>query len=213
MKNPYRQIRWVADWMDDRKAEQGDRKLRQFYAAKVAEAEKTKDWKKRDEILSEWQFESQLVLDPVYGRKAERLTAKARRYGITVPSKPASYDGQDDDWYPSNVTGEWLLTKTTEERLRREVKAERRASYEEFRKWATLVFAIAGFTLAFYSIRTKNKQPDPCPRNYYRSDLGQCVFALEKTAPPPQFSLTTVQPSVTTPPRATKKSKQRLDHP
>jgi len=27
------------------------------------------------------------------------------------------------------------------------------------------------------SIRTKQKQLDPCSRNYYRSDSGECVFA------------------------------------
>ena len=58
----------------------------------------------------------------------------------------------------------------------------RRASYDEFRKWATLTFAVVGSVLAFISVLSKQKQPDPCPRDYYRSDSGECVFALQKSS-------------------------------
>jgi hypothetical protein len=84
MENPFRTIRMLADWLADRDATRQDRKLRQLCAPQVAKAEKAKDWNKRDELLNEWQFESQTVLDPVYARKADRLTAKVRKYGITV---------------------------------------------------------------------------------------------------------------------------------
>jgi hypothetical protein len=183
VKNPFRRIQRIADWLDDRTARQQDRKLRQHYAPKVAEAEKAKDWNRRNELLGEWHFESDTVLDPVYARKAERLTAKARKYGITVPPRPTNYDQQSDDWTLSNASGDWLLTKKTEQQLRRDIKIESRASYDEFRKWATLFFAVVGSALAFLSVLSKQKQPeqkqpDPCSRNYYRSDAGDCVFAL-----------------------------------
>jgi hypothetical protein len=49
--------------------------------------------------------------------------------------------------------------------------------------------------LAFYSVKAA-KQRDPCPRNFYRSDSGECVFALsgqrEKRVSPVQANPNTV---------------------
>jgi hypothetical protein len=175
----------IKDRFDDLKASREIRRLREFYAPKVAEAEKAKDWNERGSVLSEWQFESEQVSHPVYARKAERITATARKYGITVPRKPTGYDEESDDWELSNTTGDWLLSDKLEERLRRDIRTERRSSYDEFRKWATVVFALLGFALGFYSLRLKQKQPDPCPRNYYRSDTGECIFALQQAPSKP----------------------------
>src|SRR5438132_13604072 len=76
-----------------------------------------------------------------------------------------------------------------------EMKIRQIPSYVEFRKWATLSFAVAGFLLAFYSVR-EAKHPDPCQRNYYRSDSGECVFAQsgqrEKKVSPIQANPSTV---------------------
>jgi hypothetical protein len=173
----------IHDRLDDWNANQELRRLRKLYAPKVAEAEKAKDEAERDSLLSEWQLESDLTLDPLNARRAERLAAKARRYDISVPRKPLRYDEDSDDWELSNVAGDWLMTKQLERHLRREIRSERRARSDEFRKWATLIFALLGFALGFYSLRIKQKQPDPCTRNYYRNDSGQCVFALQ---PPTQ---------------------------
>src|SRR5689334_21659283 len=86
---------------------------------------------------------------------------------------------ETEDWRLSRAYGFWLPSAQLEQKLRHEIKIEQRASYDEFRKWATLSFAVAGFLLAFYSVRAA-KQPDPCPRNYYRSDSGECVFAQSR---------------------------------
>ena len=129
-------------------------------------------------MLSEWSYQIGYVLDPVYARKAERITAKARKYGITVLPQPTSYDEKSEDWNFSS--GFWLLKGETERRLRREIRNEQRANYDEFRKWATVVFAVLGFALGMAALWVKQKQPDPCPRNYYRNDSGECVFVLEK---------------------------------
>jgi hypothetical protein len=75
-----RRIQYVADWLDDQAATRQARKLQETYAPLVAKAEKDKDWDARDGLLSEWSLESNLVLDPVYERKGERLTTKARKY-------------------------------------------------------------------------------------------------------------------------------------
>jgi hypothetical protein len=89
MKKPLRTIQVLADWFDDYTAKRQDRMLRHFYAPKVAE--KAKDWDPYQQLLSEWNFESDTVLHPVYARKAERLAGKARKYGISVPRRPSSY--------------------------------------------------------------------------------------------------------------------------
>jgi hypothetical protein len=170
-----RRIQYVTDWLDDQAATRQARKLQETYAPLVAKAEKDKDWDARDGLLSEWSLESNLVVDPVYERKGERLTSKARKYGITVSPKPSNNE-ETEDWRLSRAYGFWLPSAQLEQKLRHEIKIEQRASYDEFRKWATLSFAVAGFLLAFYSVRAA-KQPDPCPRNYYRSDSGECVFA------------------------------------
>jgi hypothetical protein len=60
---------------------------------------------------------------------------------------------------------------------------DRRAN-DEFRKWTTVGFAIVGLIYGFLSYRTKQKAPDPCQRNYYRSDSGECIFAFSKGTSP-----------------------------
>jgi hypothetical protein len=175
-----RRMQFVADWLDDQAATRQVRELREKYAPLVATAEQDKDWDERERLLSEWGHESDVVLHPVYQRHAERLTAKARKYGITVPRQPSANSEESSDWYASKIYGFWLPSSELEQRLRREVRDEGRASYDEFRKWATLVFAVVGSVLAFVSVTTKYKQPDPCPTNYYRSDSGECLSGLQQ---------------------------------
>jgi hypothetical protein len=160
--------------------------LREFYAPEVAKAERERNAEQRESLLSQWSFERDTVVDPVYARKAERLTATARGYGITVPSHPSSYQTESDDWEFSNTCGEWLLSRELEDRLRREIKSERRAKYDEFRKWTTLLFALLGFALGLASVLVRQKTPDPCPSNYYRSDTGECIFALPRHSAQPE---------------------------
>jgi hypothetical protein len=184
VKTPQRRLQFVADWLDDRKANSKSKELRKHYEPLIAKAEKDKEWDTKQQLLHEWDFENDSVFHPVYARKIEKLTAKARRYGISVPRQPADMGAESEDWYMSQVYGFWLPREKLEERLRREVRDEKRASYDEFRKWATLVFAVVGAALAFMSVVSKQKQPDPCSRNYYRSDSGDCVFASPKGAAP-----------------------------
>jgi len=94
---------------------------------------------------------------------------------------PGGYQS-DDNWYLSSATADWFLSNTAEEHLKREIRAEKRQSDDELRKWATLGISIAAFILALVSLTAKQKQPDPCSKNYYRSDSGECVFALQKSS-------------------------------
>lgn len=210
VKNPLRKIQRMSDWLDDRKANRDDRKLREKYAPLVKEAEKKKDSDGRYQMLSEWNFESDMVLDPGRARKVERLTAKARKYGISVPHKPSSYSEESKDWYLSDVHGFWLLRRETEQRLRREIRDEQRTNYDEYRKWATLGFAFLAFVLGLVSLLVKQKQPDPCPQNYYRSNSGECVFALQKSTvqPQPRSVPAEARPANVPPPPAYKPSRR-----
>jgi hypothetical protein len=79
----------------------------------------------------------------------------------------------------SFTTYDMMLTDEYERKLRLEIQERRRENNDEFRKWATLFFAVIGAILASISVLSKQRQPDPCPRNYYRSDSGLCVFALQ----------------------------------
>lgn len=180
LEHHLRRIQRIADWLDDREATQKAKKNSQLYSPLIAEAEKKKDFEERDRLISEGSFERDAALDPVYQRKGERLAAKARRFGIVVPPQPTRYDEESDDWELSRVYGFWLPTTELERRLRREIRDEERASYDEFRKWSTLIFALSGFALGLASLLAKQKQSDPCPRNYYRTDSGECTFAIQK---------------------------------
>lgn len=209
MNNPLRRFQRIADWLDDREATRKLRQLREEYSPLVEEAEKKSDWNERDRLLAEWQHEDETVSDPVYARQHEKLTAEARKYGISVPRRPTSWDEVSQDWSMSQVYGFWLLRNEPEQRLRREIRAEKRTSYDEFRKWATLGLAVLGFVLGLASILVKQKQPDPCARNYYRSDSGGCVFALPKNGTEqPQSQTTPAQVGNSeAPQRATRKKR------
>lgn len=169
-------------WLDRRAVTRELEELETLYAPLIEKARKARDEAEEGTLESEWHMERQLVLGPVYADAAEKLVAKARRFGIATPS--GYHEGKD--WERYGPEGWWILNSDTERRLRKEVREEQWAHYDEWRKWATLVLAILGFTLGFWSLIVKSKQPDPCPRNYYRNDAGACVFALSPQAQPSQ---------------------------
>ncbi len=113
------------------------------------------------------------MLDPIYVQNSADLVAQALKYGISVP--PQEPDGKH--YRRSGITGELILRQLAQRRLRREVRNEQRARNDEFRKWATVIFALLAFALGMVSLVVKTKQPDPCARNYYRNDAGACIFA------------------------------------
>jgi DUF438 domain-containing protein len=121
MTNPLRKVQWFADWLDEREASRQVRKLREMFAPLLAKAKDEKNWNKRDELNSEWGLELNLVIHPVYARKAEKLVANARKYGITVPPQPANFADDSEHWTLSTVYGFWLPTRELEERLRRDI--------------------------------------------------------------------------------------------
>jgi hypothetical protein len=99
---------------------------------------------------------------------------------VRVPQLPNDYAG-NDDWVFSQATGEYFLTNEGEERLKAAIRTERRQVNDEFRKWTTLILSVAALVLALLPWVKKQKEPDPCPKNYYRSDSGECIFGLNKT--------------------------------
>jgi hypothetical protein len=195
-----RRLQFVADWVDLRDAKREHRKLNERYRKGLEAAATPSD---RDAIQGQYRAEYDLLWDPIYIRETDELIARARKYGVQVPPLPTDY-AADNNWYLSHATGVWIFTSEAEERLRREIRDEKRQSDDEFRKWATLGISIAAFILALLSL--KAKQPDPCPRNYYRSDSGECVFAPQKASTsqpqqgiPPIPSMQQKKPSPTKP--------------
>jgi hypothetical protein len=161
---------WLINWSVQRKL----KRLKNKYLALIQEAERVENIHRQAELTAEWAVERESVLDPIYVQNSADLVAQALKYGISVP--PQEPDSKH--YRRSGVTGELILRQIAQRRLRREVRNEQRARNDEFRKWATVFFALLAFTLGVVSLVVKTKQPDPCPRNYYRDDAGACIFAL-----------------------------------
>ena len=168
-------------WLIRRDDERQLRLLKDKFHPLIEAAKATKDAKKEGSIVSEYLYGRDLILHPTYGVQAQFLERKARKLGIRVPDKQAGPEEEDESWEQSNITGDWMLTPEAERKLRNEIRQEERSNADERRKWATLFFAVLGSIFAFMSLRSKQKQPDPCPVNYYRNDLGACVFAHTAT--------------------------------
>jgi hypothetical protein len=158
-------------------------------------ARKAKDGKKEGSFYSEFAYERDMILHPTYGLAATMLEKKARKLGIRAPEKQTENEDDDENWEQSNITGDWMLTPEAERNLRNEIRDEERARADESRKWLTLFFVVVGTIFAFMSYRTKQKQPDPCPINYYRNDSGACVFGLPVRNTSPQPALSVPQPT------------------
>jgi hypothetical protein len=169
----FRNIQWVRDWIENRTDKRLMAELHAKYDPLIDAAKKAKNNQKISELEQEWSFQAELIAHPSWALAAERLTARARSLGIRVP--PIREDS--DDWERSNITGDWMLAPEAERLLRNEVIQAARAKNDEWRKWLTLFFAVIGTFLAAWSVFSKQKQPDPCPQNYYRNESGACLFA------------------------------------
>lgn len=180
-------IPWLRLWLIHLSDERQLRILKEKFDPQIEAAKQAKDAKQENKLISEYLDLRDRILHPTYGLIAENLEKKARKLGIRVPEKPhGEVPGdveEDANWEMSYSTWDWMLTPGGERKLRNEIRAEQRAGNEEKRKWATLIFAVLGTAFAFWSLIKKEKQPDPCPRNYYRNDAGACVFALPAVVP------------------------------
>lgn len=169
----------IVNWLNNRKVRRKLVSLKKKYVPLIREAEKAENLQQQAELAAQWAVEHESLLDPIYARNSAALISKALKYGIQVPRQEQG----SKHYRRSGITGEFILRQLAQRRLRREVRNEERARNDEIRKWATATFALLGFVLALVSLLAKAKQPDPCPRNYYRSDAGACVFALGSEKP------------------------------
>jgi hypothetical protein len=158
-------------------------RLRKHFVPLIAQARLAKNNIAIQNLYAEWHHEQASIDEPNYVTASDKLVRKARMLYVPVPRIPATYDAISDDWQMSNVTGDWALTLGAYERLQREVQTAQREANDDWRKRMTLLLALAGFILGFMSLWIKTKQPDPCPRNYYRDDVGACVFAAPAPIP------------------------------
>lgn len=148
------------------------------YHPLIQEAERAGTVQEQAELAGKWAVERDSVLDPILVQDSNDLIARALMYGIPVPPQK-----QDSEHYRrSGVTGEFIPRQPAQRMLRKDVLNERRARNDEFRKWTTVIFAVLAFVLGLASLVVKTKQPDPCPRDYYRNDARVCIFALAPDA-------------------------------
>ncbi len=198
----WRSIPVIGDWVLWFSTKRALREVEKQHDPAIKAAEKSK---KEDEIgfaYASFFTARDEALEPLRRRNSAKAMMKAAKLGIPVPR----YTQGSEDWNQSMTDGQIFLTDDAHNKLRREIREEQRSNYEEFRKWATLAFALAGFGLGLASWLVKQKQPDPCARNYYRNDAGACVFAL---TPPPQVkSVQTNSPNIPAKPIQTKKAKK-----
>jgi hypothetical protein len=170
---------WIISIEDSRAHAQ----LRKQFVPRIEQARLAKNDIEVQNLYAEWSHNQNSIDEPHYVAASDKLVRKARRLYVPVPRIPATYDAKSDDWQLSYITGDWALTVETYERLQREVQTAQREANDEWRKKMTLLLALAGFSLGFMSLWIKTKQPDPCPRNYYRDDIGACVFAAPAPIP------------------------------
>jgi hypothetical protein len=183
-------------WLIHRSDERELRVLKEKFYPLMEVARKVKDEKEEASRYSEYAYERDMVLHPTYGLVATMLEKKARKLGIRVPDKRTGNEEKDEEnWEQSHYTGDWMLTPEAERKLRNEIRGEERAQADESRKWLTLFFVLLGTLFAFMSYRTKQKQPDLCPINYYRNDSGACVFARPVRDLLPQPALPVPKPT------------------
>jgi hypothetical protein len=204
---PLRKIQFVADWVDFQSAKREALALSARHQEGLAAA-KARDASRGeyDTINGQYAAESEIIWHPIYAQDSNKLTTQARRYGVRVPQLPNDYAG-NDDWVFSQATGDYFLTNEGEERLKAAIRTERRQVNEEFRKWATLVLSVAALVLALLPLVGKERQPDPCPKNYYRSDSGECIFGLQEPPQPQQQATPPLpQPPEKSPPATSKPS-------
>jgi len=161
---------WLLNWSVQRQL----KRIKNKYVPLIQEAERVEDVQRQAELTAEWAVERESILDPIYVQNSADLVAQALKYGISAPPQEQG----SRHYRKSGITGEFILRELAQRRLRREIRNEERARNDEFRKWATVTFALLAFALGLASLIVKTKQPDPCPRNYYRDDAGACIFAL-----------------------------------
>jgi hypothetical protein len=173
----------LQDWIISIGDSRAHARLRKEFVPRIEKARLAKNNVEVQNLYAEWSHNQQSIDEPHYVAASDKLVRKAHRLYVPVPRIPATYDAKSDDWQMSNITGDWALTVETYDRLQREVQTAQREESDEWRKKMTLLLALAGFILGLTSLWVKEKQPDPCPRNYYRDDTGACVFAAPGPIP------------------------------
>ena len=95
------------------------RELNSHYEPLASAAEAEREWQKEQEILGEWAFEAQWANSELAQLESKRLRRLADRWNVVPPSSK-----QD------RATGLWYIPDAPRTKLRREVKAARRASIQ-----------------------------------------------------------------------------------
>jgi len=163
------------------------------------ELKKAKDETERQWACSEHSQQYDILWEPIFVIQSSRLVEHARELGIRVPEFPRRPEDEGETWNYSQYDAGWYLTKEATVRINNEITQVMRQRNDEVRKWITVFIALAALLLSIAGLLVKTKAPDPCPKNYYRSDSGECVFALKPGAVPPPALAPQQKPSPSKP--------------
>ena len=116
---------WLTTWRRARKLARDIRDLENEYRPLVEKAEREKDWKEKQRVLSEWSFESRWPESELGVVESRRLRRLAERWNVDSPALE-----QDDQ------TGDWYVPDALRRKMRREIIAARR---ESIRWWVQVL--------------------------------------------------------------------------
>jgi hypothetical protein len=185
-------------WFIERDFRRNMKKLDAEYDPLIAKAKADKDF---DEVLGlqhSYSEQWEDISEPSYDWESAELRRRAHKHLVNIPD----YNEEPAFWQETKYSNppdhpDYEMSYKGKEKLKRNVRDAERAANDEYRKWATLLFALAATGLSVWSLLIKTKQ-DSCQKNYYRNDAGACVFALkaEKTIEVPAFSPVVIPPTI-----------------
>jgi hypothetical protein len=170
------------------------------YNPLIAKAKEDKDFDEVVGLQHSYSENWEDISEDLYDWEEAELRRRAHKHLVHIPD----YTEEPAFWQETKYSNppdhpDWEMSYKGKERLKRDVRDAERDANDEYRKWLTLGFALLGAVLAIWSLHIKSIQPDPCQKNYYRNDAGECVFALKpEPGPkpePPRFSPVVIPPT------------------
>ena len=121
------------------------RKFRTKSRSQIDQAKSAGDHERASYLEHEWSSEFEMIRDEIEVIYTNRLVRQARRMRLSIPSHPtinqALNGTEDENWYFSKLSGEWIFTCAGYASLSKEVKKEQR---ERIKAWSAMIGMLAG---------------------------------------------------------------------
>lgn len=123
--------------------------LRSLYRVYGRLESKAKTEQERQDLLGEMFAQTDPLEEELEVIFTHHLLKKASWLHVPVPdSKIGDQTGRGENWI-RGYTGKYYLTPTGVPKVREEIRKERKARWENFRAWLTLLFAFLGAVAGF----------------------------------------------------------------